>query len=272
MPAVAHSYSSRGMLNRTVNDSARLSGTQGHDHGQGHGSDSGDKASDLQKRDALVLEHAPMVRRIALHLADRLDGAGDADDLIQSGLIGLLEAAERYTEIEGIPFEGYAYPRIRGAMMDSLRRNDWCPRNVRKQARHLQEARRRLQQELGRNPDEIEVAEQAGLSLDESNRTRMALDSAGIVSLENVMESGESLLPVDIDRASVPVEKQRWQKALVAALKQLPEREQIIMSLYYDDELNQKEIALALELTEARISQLRSKAIKTLSKKLSEWM
>ena len=218
------------------------------------------------------MDHADMVRRIAFHLADRLDGAVDPDDLVQSGLVGLLEAAERYSPVEGVPFEAYVLPRIRGAMMDSLRRNDWCPRNVRKLGREMREVRARLQQELGREPHEQEVADASGLSLDECRRTTMSLDSAGLISLDLLLESGESGLPLEHDRALSPVMGQRRHRALVDALKQLPEREQLIMSLYYDEELNQKEIAKVMDLTEARISQLRSKAVKSLRKKLSEWM
>ncbi|OED41073.1 hypothetical protein ACH42_15020 [Endozoicomonas sp. (ex Bugula neritina AB1)] len=220
----------------------------------------------------MVLKHAEMVRRIALHLADRLDGACDPDDLIQAGLVGLLEAAERYDVIEGIPFEGYAYPRIRGAMLDGLRRNDWCPRNTRKIGRIIKDARGKLQQSLGREPGDEELAEFCELSTDEYQKTLKALNNASISSLDLLLESGEALLPPDHDRASDPLFEQRTRKALGEALKTLPDREKIIMSLYYDEELNQKEIALTLGLTEARISQLRSKAVKTLKSKLSEWL
>ena len=250
MSAVAYTYGSRGQLC----PDRRL-----------HGSIN-------PERDALVLEHAEMVRRIALHLADRLDGACDADDLIQAGLVGLLETVDRYDAIEGVPFEAYAYPRIRGAMLDSLRRNDWCPRNVRKQGRDIETARRELQQHYGREPSERELAEHSDMTLEEYRRTERTLNSVGVSSLEVILEQGESLLPADIDRTSLAVFERGGKRALVEALKKLPEREQIIMSLYYDEEMNQKEIALALNLTEARISQLRSKAIKTLRNKLTEWM
>ena len=252
MPAVAMTYDAGGQLNTALSSRAR----QNHE-GQ---------------RNALVLKHAEMVRRIALHLADRLDGACGADDLTQSGLVGLLEAVDRYDSIEGIPFEAYAYPRIRGAMLDGLRRNDWCPRNARKQGRTIQAARAELQQTLGYEPAAREVAEYCDMPLEEYHRTEQTLKTAGMSSLESVLENGEGLLPADFDRTSAPVFEQNSKWALVEALKKLPEREQIIMSLYYDEEMNQKEIALALDLTEARISQLRSKAIKTLRRTLSEWM
>ena len=252
MSAVALTYGAAGQLNAT----SFVRGSTGRN----------------KQRDELVLKHAEMVRRIALHLADRLDGACDADDLIQSGLVGLLEAVDRYDSIEGIPFEAYAYPRIRGAMLDGLRRNDWCPRNARKQGRLIQAARTELQQIFGREPLAAELAEYCDMTLEEYYRAEQTLKTAGMSSLESVLENGEGLLPVDFDRASAPVFEQSSKRALVEALKKLPEREQIIMSLYYDEEMNQKEIAMALDLTEARISQLRSKAIKTLRKALSEWM
>ena len=223
------------------------------------------------ERDALVLKHAEMVRRIALHMADRLDG-GDADDLTQSGLIGLLEAAERYDPIDGIPFEGYAYPRIRGAMLDGLRRNDWCSRATRKTGRSIRSARSKLQQLLGREPRDEEIASYCDLSVDDYQKTLRAIDGAAVSSLDLLMETGEGALPLEGDRASGPLFEQKSREALAEALKSLPEREKMIMSLYYQDELNQKEIALTLGLTEARISQLRSKAVKTLQRKLSEWV
>lgn len=228
--------------------------------------------SAADKRDALVMEHAEMVRRVALHLADRLDGAVDPDDLIQTGLVGLLEAAERYSPMDNIPFEAYVLPRVRGAMLDSLRKNDWCSRNVRRMGRELQVARSGLQQKLGRNPTDYELADATGLTVEECRKTEMQVDEANVASLEVILESGESLLPVEPDKVSSPVVRQRLMVALSEALKQLPEREQIIMQLYYDEELNQKEIASVLELTEARISQLRSKAVKSLRKKLLEWL
>lgn len=224
------------------------------------------------QRDALVMEHAAMVRRVALHMADRLDGAVDPDDLIQTGLVGLLEAAERYSPMDNIPFEAYVLPRVRGAMLDSLRKSDWCSRNVRRMGRELQSARSELQQKLGRNPTDEELSQASGLTVEECRKTEMQVDEANVASLEVILESGESLLPVEADKVSSPVVRQRLMVALVEALKQLPEREQMIMQLYYDEELNQKEIARVLELTEARISQLRSKAVKSLRKKMLEWM
>ncbi|MRI33913.1 RNA polymerase sigma factor FliA [Endozoicomonas sp. OPT23] len=249
MTAVALTYSSHGRMKYVEQEAPRSN----------------------KQRDQLVMEHAAMVKRVAVHLADRLDGAVETDDLIQTGLIGLLEAAERYEPVEGVPFEAYALSRVRGAMMDSLRRNDWCPRNIRKQGRMLRESRRELQQLLGREPHDREVAEQVDMSIDDYQHVISALDRVGVISLDLLREKGDSCLPLEGDISSQPVMKQRLQKAFSTALKQLPEREQIIMALYYDEEMNQKEIARVLDLTEARISQLRSKAVKTLRGMLSEW-
>lgn len=231
----------------------------------------GQTAHSMVQRDKLVMDHAGMVRRVALHMADRLDGAVDPDDLIQTGLVGLLEAAERYSPMEGIPFEAYVLPRVRGAMPDSLRKNDWCSRNVRRMGRELKTAQMELQQVLGRNPNDAELSKATGFTVDECRKTAMQIDEANVASLDMILELGEGLIPAGADIVSTPVMKQRLMGALVQALKALPEREQMIMQLYYGEELNQKEIARVLELTEARISQLRSKAVKTLRKKLSEW-
>ena len=248
MTAVALTYSSRGRMNYVEQE-----------------------AKSNVRRDKLVMQHTGMVSRVARHLADRLEGAVDTDDLIQTGLVGLLEAAERYEPVEGVPFEAYVLSRVRGAMMDSLRRNDWCPRNIRKQGRLLRESRRELQQLLGREPYDHELAEHADMSLDDYQHVMSALDRVGIISLELLQEKGDTCLPLEGDRSSQPVMKQRLKNAFSKSLKQLPEREQIIMALYYDEEMNQKEIARVLDLTEARISQLRSKAVKTLRGMLSEW-
>ena len=259
--AVALTYSARGKACYSSDSlSGSLSGKPGGQH------------NDHRRRDALVMEHAGMVRRVALHMADRLEGLVDPDDLMQTGLVGLLEAAERYSPMEGIPFEAYVLPRVRGAMLDSLRKKDWCPRSVRKQARELQSARSALQQQLFRNPTDEELSQVTGFSVAECRKTAMQVDEANVASLDVMIEAGELLLPVESDQAANPVIRQRLKASLVRALKQLPEREQMIMQLYYGEELNQKEIARVLELTEARISQLRSKAVKTLRKKLSEWM
>ena len=232
----------------------------------------GDDAARHHQRDALVMEHAEMVRRVALHMADRLDGAVDPDDLIQTGLVGLLEAAERYSPIDNIPFEAYVLPRVRGAMLDSLRKNDWCSRNVRRMGREIQQARSALQQSLGRNPTEEELSTASGYSMEECRKVQRQMDESHVASLEVILEAGEGLIPVEADKVSNPVVLQRLQSALAEALTQLPERERMIMQLYYGEELNQKEIARVLELTEARISQLRSKAVKTLRKKMLEWV
>lgn len=247
MPAVALTYSSRGRDRYTSS-----------------------AVKDQKQRDALVMTHAPMVRRVALHMVDRLEGNLDPDDLIQSGLLGLLEAASRYCAMDSIPFEAYALPRIRGAMVDSLRRNDWCSRELRRQQRHIRSVYQSLTRTLERPPTDTEMAEAAAMDINEYHRVHASLESASLTSLDALLEKGESLLPSQGDITARAVFRHDMQTVLADALRQLPEREQMIIQLYYHEELNQKEIAQVLDLTEARISQLRNKAVKSLRRKLME--
>ncbi|WP_461536160.1 RNA polymerase sigma factor FliA [Spongorhabdus nitratireducens] len=222
-----------------------------------------------------VLEHVDMVKRIALHLNDRLDGGAELDELIQTGFMGLLEAARRYDTSDGVPFEAFALQRVRGAMIDELRRNDWCPRTLRRHATEIRRVRERLEQR-GEALTERNIAAALELDLHEYQRICSRLDSARLMSLDTLMEDRGDQLPLadDVtaeDGSLQALMRSRRAKALATAIHKLPSREQLLLSLYYEHELNQKEIARVLELTEARVCQLRKQAHNKLRVLMSEW-
>ncbi|WP_095211251.1 sigma-70 family RNA polymerase sigma factor [Endozoicomonas ascidiicola] len=216
-----------------------------------------------------ILAHAGMVKRVALHLHDRI--GGELDDLIQNGMIGLLEAAHRYDETTGVPFEAFALPRVRGAIVDQFRRDDWCPRTLRQQGGAIRKAREAFVQRHGREPVDSELAAETGLSTEELREHTVRLESSSICSLDALQLDGFEPEAEGDDLTQAPLMKQRRQKRLAELLKQLPEREQQILYLYYQEMMNLKEIAAVLELTEARISQLRKKALDALRQPMSEW-
>ena len=221
----------------------------------------------------LVNTQAPMVRRIALHLADRLDRMVDVDDLIQSGFIGLLEAANRYDPSTGVPFDAYALTRVRGAMVDELRRSDWCPRTLRQQGKQIRQARTELEQSLERPVRSRDIAGHMNLPLEQIQKAESRLEAASSISLNTLLEDrGDSwdVLGRTEQAPIKPLLKAANSQELAEALKTLPEREQMILHLYYEKEMNLKEIALIIELTEARICQLRKKALTSLNRKLLE--
>ncbi len=219
----------------------------------------------------IVRQHAGMVRRIALHMADRVDHFVDVDDLAQIGFMGLLDAAKRYDPKTGVPFEAYALLRIRGAMVDEMRRSDWCPRAVRQQGKTIAKARLELEQIYSRPVTTKEIATYLKLSPEEIIHTEAMLTSAGRTSLETMIEEqGDSIeeLGASHETPIAPLLQGANAKELAHALSLLPEREQTILHLNYEKEMNQKEIALAMGLTEARISQLRKKALAFLQETL----
>jgi len=218
---------------------------------------------------ALVMRHAELLKRIASHLAWRLPASVEVDDLIQGGMLGLLEAAANYSEGRGASFETYAGIRIRGAMLDGLRKLDWAPRSVHRKARAVAKAIREIESEIGREARDVEVAERMGMKL--SDYHRIVEDSAGCQISSLTTEEGEMTLT---DSAADPfrdVVDEDFRAALAEAISNLPERERLVMSLYYDDELNLKEIGAALRVSESRICQIHGQALVRLQARLAGW-
>lgn len=223
----------------------------------------------------LIQQHAGLVKRIAYHLIARLPHTVDVDDLIQAGMIGLLDAAQQYNASQGASFETYAGIRIRGAMLDEIRRNDWAPRSVHRKAREIAEVIHSLEQQNGRNAQDTEIAQALGISLEEYHQQLHEAAGHQIFSLSDFSDNDESSAqPI----SSIPaqpdedVESTTFQQALAQAIDGLPERERLVMSLYYNEELNLKEIGEVLGVSESRISQIHSQTVIRLRAKLKDWL
>lgn len=234
-------------------------------------------ASGSTAKDALVQQYAPLVKRIAYHLMARLPASVEVDDLIQAGLLGLLGAMERFDDEQGANFETFATQRIRGAMLDELRDADWASRSVRKSARRIETAIHALQQRLGRPPAEQEIAGELQLELDAYYELLNDARGAQLVYYEDLQEAeGDEFLGRFADETTpAPFDLlvgQRFRKALAQAIGALPEREKILMSMYYDQELNFKEIGAVLGVSESRVCQLHTQAVSRLRGGLKDWI
>lgn len=215
----------------------------------------------------LVTQYAPLVKRIAYHLMARLPASVQADDLIQNGMLGLLDACGRFEDGQGAQFETYAVQRIRGAMLDGLRENDWVPRSVRREMRRVEAAITQLEHQHGRQPNETELA--AALDMPLAEYQRLLGDARGhqLLSLEDL--SGSDGDEEFLDRHETGTNQDPlalllegdMRIALVRGIEALPEREKLVMSLYYEEELNLREIGEVLGVTESRVCQLHSQAI-----------
>ena len=229
----------------------------------------------LDKEDT-VRRFAPMVKRIAHHLAARLPASVQIDDLLQAGLIGLMDAAGRFEESQGVQFETFAAQRVRGAMLDELRASDWLPRGIRKTQRQIETALSRLEQRLGRAASESEVAAEMGVSLHEYQE--MLDDAHGgqlIYYDDSDRDSDDDFLerhcPDEGHQPPEALHDARFREALIGAIDNLPEREKQLMGMYYEQELNFREIAAVMGVTESRVCQLHSQAVARLRGKLKEW-
>lgn len=227
-----------------------------------------------QQSDELIQRHAFLVKRIAQHLLARLPDSVQLDDLIQSGMIGLLEAARKYDPSKGASFETYAGIRIRGSMMDEIRRGDWVPRSVHRNSRRVSEAIRTIENKEGRDARDTEVAEQLGVSLEEYHG--ISRDSLGgrLFSYEDVLETGEGSIDHSADETGnlyEGLQRDVFQKRLAEAIESLPEKEKLVLSLYYNEELNLKEIGQILSVSESRVSQIHSQAALRLRSRLADW-
>lgn len=230
-------------------------------------------------REDYIERYAPLVKRMASHLLAKLPASVEADDIIQAGLIGLMDAASRFEEGQGVQFETYATQRIRGAMLDELRASDWLPRSLRKSQREIERTISKLEQRLQRPPLETEIAKEIGVPLHEYQTMLQDARCHQLLYLEDFSDDDDSGSDSFLDRncpdnRSDPVEAiqdQRFRVALVGAIDGLPERERLLMGMYYEQELNFREIAAVLGVTESRICQLHSQAVSRLRSKMKEW-
>jgi RNA polymerase sigma factor for flagellar operon FliA len=217
----------------------------------------------------LIERNTELVQKIAYHLMVRLPPSVLVDDLIQSGMIGLLEAARNFDATKGASFETFAGIRIRGAMLDEMRRGDWVPRSVHKNSRSIASAIAEVEKITGRDAKEAEIAKQLSLTLPEYHHMLRDVNCAKLVAYEDLATSEEGLCnePAGHDMTFNEVSESQFASKLAQMIKELPEREALVLSLYYDEELNLKEIGLILDVSESRVSQIHSQALHRLKAK-----
>ncbi|MDB2705157.1 RNA polymerase sigma factor FliA [Pseudomonadota bacterium] len=223
----------------------------------------------------LVEQHATLVKRIAYHLIARLPHTVDVDDLIQAGMMGLLDAANHYNASQGASFETYAGIRIRGSMLDEIRRNDWAPRSVHKKAREIADIIKVIEQQQGRHAHDYEIAKALNISLEEYHQQLHNSSGHQVFSLDEFNDSDETHAQPITSELSGPVDTLQtddFESALAQAIQSLPERERTLMGLYYNEELNLKEIGEVLGVSESRVSQLHSQTVIRLRSKLNDWL
>ncbi|MGB3287883.1 MAG: RNA polymerase sigma factor FliA [Burkholderiaceae bacterium] len=223
--------------------------------------------------DILVGQHAPLVRRLALQLIAKLPASVELDDLMQAGMMGLLDAVRRYQQTGEAQFETYAITRIRGAMLDELRSQDWLPRSVRSKTKNIEQAVHALGHRLMRAPTEAEIAEEMGMQLPEYQQLLEEARGVQIIHYEDLARHADESQAAPEPRQDPDQQPAHWsnplsqlvskglRSALVSAIKGLPEREQLLLSLQFEQDLNQKEIGAVMGITEGRVSQLRSQAV-----------
>jgi RNA polymerase sigma factor for flagellar operon FliA len=222
----------------------------------------------------LVRAHAGLVKRIAWHLKGRLPASVELGDLVQAGMIGLLEAAKNYAPGRAANFETFAGIRIRGAMLDELRKTDWTPRSVYRRLREAMEAMRAIEAETGREASETEVAARMGIPVAEYAQIMADASRSRVLSLDEGGDDEGPGFDISDEQAGTPAsrhEEEGRRIALAEAIESLPEREKLLMALYYDEELNLKEIGAVLGVTESRVCQLHGQALTRLRARLRDW-
>lgn len=223
-----------------------------------------------------VEDHAPLVKRIAYHMMVRMPACVQVDDLIQAGMIGLLEAVQKYDASRGASFETYAGIRIRGAIVDEMRRGDWAPRSVHRNARLIAKAIRTVEARHGRDAQDAEIAAELDISLTDYHAMLKDTSSSRLFSYEETF--GEEDSNIDASESSSAfvspldgLQRESLKQSLAQAIMELPERERLVLALYYDEELNLKEIGQVLGVSESRVSQIHSQAALRLRTRLADW-
>jgi RNA polymerase sigma factor for flagellar operon FliA len=220
-----------------------------------------------------IVRHASLVKRIAYHLLNRLPPTVQIDDLIQAGMVGLLEAASNFDADMGASFDTVAGIRIRGSMIDEIRRSDWTPRSVHRKFRSVSEAIRKIENETGQDAKDSDVAMALGIDLGEYHQILIDSSSSRIYSIDTMEENTQdAVIPgSNEDTPEEAFNGSEYRRQLTESIRQLPEKEQLVMSLYYDDELNFREIGEILDVTESRICQLHGQALLRVKSRMSEW-
>ena len=223
--------------------------------------------------DDLVGRYSGLVKRIAYHLSARLPDTVLLDDLLQAGMVGLLEAVRNYDERKEASFETFAGIRIRGAMLDEVRRQDWTPRSVHRRSRMVTEAVRSVESREGRHANDAEIAEELGIRVSEYHQMLSETRGCRLVSLNESADSEESMqerLPSGRPGVVEGLQDEELRERLAEVIDGLPERERLVMALYYDEELNLREIGVVLGVSESRVCQIHGQAVHRIRARLAE--
>jgi len=224
--------------------------------------------TNLQAKNAgeLVATHAPLVKRIAYHLLAKLPDTVLVEDLIQSGMLGLLEASNNYSDTHGASFSTYAGIRIRGAMLDDIRRTDWTPRSVHRKARQITEVMQKIEQKTGRDARDTEIASMLEITIEEYQKILLDSTCCRLFSTDEIEGSSD---PASVENVLENLSEADFRETLIEAIASLPERERMVVSLYYDNELNLKEIGKVLNVSESRACQINNQAMLRLKARLA---
>lgn len=233
---------------------------------------------DGKLRDQLIMDYAPLIRFVAQRIASRLPSNIDIDDLISAGVIGLMDAIEKYDPSRDNKFKTYAEFRIRGAILDELRSQDWVPRSVRDKAKKIERTYAELEQRFGRAVTDAEISDALGLGLEEYHEMVAKVKSVTLLSVDDLtvpyQQERKSLLDsLETSSSKNPfsqLKSKSVRKILMSNIEDLPEKQKLVLSLYYYEDLNLKEIGKILEVTESRVSQLHTQAVEKLRAKLKQ--
>jgi len=225
-------------------------------------------------QERLIEQYAPLVSRIAWHLLARLPANVQIEDLMQAGMMGLLEASKNFDDGKGASFETFAGIRIRGAMLDEVRKGDWAPRSVHRNSRLISEAIRQVETKSGQEAKDCAIAAELNISISEYHAMLSGSQGSKLLSLEELLQDSDS--PAFGEQSAIgsplqQLESERFEQALAEAIDELPEREKLVLSLYYDEGLNLKEIGQVLNVSESRVCQLHSQCAARLRARLSDW-
>lgn len=218
----------------------------------------------MASRDHLIVHYSPLVKFVAGRVGAGLPNSVDPGDLVSSGVFGLIDAIDRFDPKRAVKFETFAAPRIRGAIYDGLRQLDWVPRSVRSRAREVERAFSQLEHEFGRSPNDDELAAHLHVSADELTRWLASIAATTIGPLDRAVAAGYEPEAVDsagFESPVVALEDRELRSIMMSEIRKLPEREKLVLSLYYDESLTLAEIGEVLGVTESRVSQIHTKSV-----------
>ena len=235
------------------------------------------KTHDTELRDELILEYAQLVKLVAGRLSMYLGYNVEYDDLVGYGIFGLIDAIDKYDYGKNVKFETYASLRIRGAILDQIRKMDWIPRSLRQKQKKIDAAMAKIESESGKVATDEELAAEIGISIDELSDWQGQMKSSNLISLDEYTEAGsevkmENVSNSHFDQPETVVEKEETKKKLIEAIDTLTEKERSVIVLYYYEDMTLKEISMTLEVSESRVSQLHTKALNKMKKIMGDYM